>query len=47
MFNEFAFIVKPANLRFVETRVEIPPDPDMSKSYGYKVHKSDYYNFNL
>jgi hypothetical protein len=46
-FNEFAFSLKPENLRKVEVKIEEPPDPDMNKSYGYKTHKSDYYEFNL
>jgi hypothetical protein len=46
-FNEFAFHVKPDNLRKIEVVVQAPPDPDMNKSYGYKTHKSDYYEFNL
>jgi hypothetical protein len=46
-FNEFAFHVKPENLRKIEVTVDAPPDPDMNKSYGYKTHKSDYYEFNL
>jgi hypothetical protein len=46
-FNEFAFHVKPENLRKIEIRIEAPPDPDMNKSYGYKTHKSEYYEFNL
>ena len=46
-FNEHAFSVKPANLCKVEVTVDVPDDPDMSKSYGYKTHKSDYYEFDL
>ena len=47
VFNEFAFSLKPENLRKVEVKIEEPPPPDMNKSYGYKTHKSDYYEFNL
>lgn len=47
LFNEFAFTVKPENLRKVVVTVETPPEPDMNKSYGYKVNKSDYYEFKL
>jgi hypothetical protein len=46
-FNEFAFHVKPENLRKVEVKVEAPPDPDMNKSYGYKTHSTKYYSFDL
>jgi hypothetical protein len=46
-FNEFAFHVKPEIIRKIVVTVEAPPDPDMNKSYGYKTHKSDYYEFNL
>jgi len=47
IFNEFAFNVKPENLRKVEVKIEVPPDPDMSKSYGYKTHKSDFFKFEV
>ena len=46
-FNEFAFQLKPENLRKIEVVIQAPPDPDMNKSYGYKTHSSDYYSFDL
>jgi hypothetical protein len=47
IFNEFAFVLKPENLRKVVVTVENPPDPNMNKSYGYTTTKSDYYEFKL
>jgi len=47
VFNQYAFSLKPEKLRKIEVTVESVPDPDMSKSYGYKTHKSEYYEFNL
>jgi hypothetical protein len=46
-FSEFAFTIKPDSLRKQEVTVEVPPEPDMSTSYGYKTHKTSYYEFNL
>jgi hypothetical protein len=47
VFNQYAFSLKPEKLRKIEVTVESVPDPDMNKSYGYKTHKTDYYEFNL
>jgi hypothetical protein len=47
IFNEFAFSLKPEKLRKINVTVETVPDPDMNQSYGYKTHKTDYYEFNL
>jgi hypothetical protein len=46
-FSEFAFTIKPDSLRKKEVTIETPPEPDMSTSYGYKTHKTSYYEFNL
>lgn len=46
-FNEFAFVLKPESLRKKEVTVEVPAPPDMTKSYGYKTHKTSYYEFDL
>ena len=42
-----AFILKPANLRYVPVTVDPPPPINPDLSYGYKTHKTNYYNFNL
>lgn len=47
VFKQYAFSLKPEKLRKIEVTVESVPDPDMNKSYGYKTHKTDYYEFNL
>jgi hypothetical protein len=47
VFNQYAFSLKPEKLRKINATVESVPDPDMNKSYGYKTHKTDYYEFNL
>jgi len=47
IFNEYAFSLKPEKLRKIEVTVESVPDPDMNVSYGYKTHKTDYYEFKL
>ncbi len=43
----FAFLLKPAKLRYTEVTVDegTPIDPNLS--YGYKTHKTNYYNFDL
>lgn len=47
VFNQYAFSLKPEKLRKIRVTVETVPDPDMSKSYGYKTYKTDYYEFKL
>jgi hypothetical protein len=47
VFNSYAFSLKPEKLRKIRVTVETVPDPDMSKSYGYKTYKTDYYEFKL
>jgi hypothetical protein len=47
IFNEFAFTTKPENLRRVEVTVEVPPDPDMSKSFAPRRHESQYYGITI
>jgi hypothetical protein len=49
LFNQAgtAFLLKPANLRYVQVTVEEPPPIDPALSYGYKTHETNYYNFNL
>jgi hypothetical protein len=47
-FKEFAFTLKPDSLRKKqEVIVKEPAPPDMQQSYGYKTHKTSYYEFNL
>ena len=43
----FAFLLKPLKLRYVPVTVEEAPPIDPNLSYGYKEHKTNYYNFNL
>lgn len=43
----YAFLLKPLKLRYVPVTVEEAPPIDPNLSYGYKEHKTNYYNFNL
>jgi hypothetical protein len=49
LFNQAgtAFLLKPANLRYVPVTVEVPPPINPDLSYGYKTHETNYYKFNL
>lgn len=42
-----AFLFKPQNLRYSEVSIEDAPAINPELSYGYKKHKTNYYNFNL
>ena len=43
----YAFLMKPQKLRYIPVEVAEPATIDPSLSYGYKTHKTNYYNFNL
>jgi hypothetical protein len=43
----YAFLMKPIKLRYISVEVEEPTTINPSVSYGYKTHKTNYYNFNL
>jgi len=43
----FAFLLKPAKLRYQIITIEDGKAIDPELSYGYKEHKTNYYNFNL
>jgi len=45
--NGHAFMLKPLKLRYVPVTVEEAPPINPDLSYGYKEHKTNYYNFNL
>jgi hypothetical protein len=42
-----AFLLKPSALRYQVVHVEEPTMPSKEISYGYKTHKTNFYNFNL
>jgi hypothetical protein len=45
--NGVAFLLKPLKLRYVPVVVNEAPPIDPNLSYGYKTHKTNYYNFDL
>ena len=42
-----AFVLKPANLRFIPVTIPTPPPPDPKLSYEQRDIKSNYYNFKI
>jgi len=52
-YNEFfelmgsAFVLKPAELRFIPVTIPIPPPPNPAYSYAKRDISSDYYAFNI
>lgn len=49
MFNKhgYAFMLKPAKLRYIPVTAEEPKTMDPELSYGYKTYETNYYNFDL
>ena len=41
----YAFILKPADLRFIPVTISVPPLPPLSHSSRPRESKTDYYNF--
>lgn len=42
-----AFVLKPANLRYVPVTINVPPPQNSALSYAPRKIKSDYYNFTI
>ena len=42
-----AFVLKPANLRYVPVTIPTPPPPPPEYSYATRPIKSDYYNYSI
>lgn len=45
--NKSAFVLKPANLRYIQVKIDVPPPQDPALSYAPRNVKSDYYNFTI
>ena len=43
----YAFMLKPAKLRYIPVTAEEPKTMDPELSYGYKTYETNYYNFDL
>ena len=43
----YAFALKPDQLRYIPTTIDIPKSPSKNISYGTRKIKSDYYNFDI
>lgn len=45
--NNSAFVLKPANLRFIPVTINVPPPQDPALSYAPRTVQSDYYKFTI
>jgi hypothetical protein len=45
--NGYAFVLKPANLRYIPITIPLPPPQNPELSYATRTVQSDYYTFNI